>query len=189
MASKKPNNNKTDNGQEKEEEKELPHYPFLRPCHLLTIIGIILLSYLSCQKFQIQSELAFEIQRLNNTPLADKNILFFNRVPKVGSQTIMNLLKVLGKRNGFEHYVDSEEVKNKAGEITVLAEAGRRRYADMFLANFTEPSAYNKHMCFVNFRELGKQYYQPLYINFVREPVQRVLSWYCLLYTSPSPRD
>lgn len=41
---------------------------------------------------------------LNNTARAGIDILFFNRVPKVGSQTFMELLRRLAIRNQFGTY-------------------------------------------------------------------------------------
>ena len=43
---------------------------------------------------------------LNNTRLAKKEVLFFNRVPKVGSQTTMELLKALSIKNNFKYHKD-----------------------------------------------------------------------------------
>jgi len=42
-----------------------------------------------------------DIDALNNTKRADREVLFFNRVPKVGSQTFMELLRRLSMRNAF----------------------------------------------------------------------------------------
>jgi hypothetical protein len=44
---------------------------------------------------------------LNNTRQADNEIIFFNRVPKVGSQTFMELLRRLSVRNNFRFHRDS----------------------------------------------------------------------------------
>jgi len=44
---------------------------------------------------------------LNNTHRADNQIVFFNRVPKVGSQTFMELLRRLSLRNNFKFHRDS----------------------------------------------------------------------------------
>lgn len=38
-----------------------------------------------------------------------KETLFFNRVPKVGSQTLMDLIIKLSKRNGFEVHRDGTQ--------------------------------------------------------------------------------
>lgn len=43
---------------------------------------------------------------LNNTRKADKQILVFNRVPKVGGQTVMKLLIKLAERNNFVFHRD-----------------------------------------------------------------------------------
>ncbi|KAL1451079.1 hypothetical protein WDU94_003373 [Cyamophila willieti] len=43
---------------------------------------------------------------LNNTARARHEVLFFNRVPKVGSQTFMELMRHLSARNGFGFHRD-----------------------------------------------------------------------------------
>lgn len=44
---------------------------------------------------------------LNNTRRAENQIVVFNRVPKVGSQTFMELLRRLAIRNNFKFHRDS----------------------------------------------------------------------------------
>ena len=44
------------------------------------------------------------------------------------------------------------------------------------LENQTYPLSYCKHLNFLNFEEFGKQ--NPIYINMVRHPVERVISWF-----------
>ena len=46
---------------------------------------------------------------MNNTVKAKNEILFFNRVPKVGSQTIMELLKQLSVRNSYHYHKDKTQ--------------------------------------------------------------------------------
>lgn len=43
---------------------------------------------------------------LNNTRKSLKDMMFFNRVPKVGSQTFMELLRRLSMVHKFEFYRD-----------------------------------------------------------------------------------
>ena len=50
---------------------------------------------------------------LNNTRKAKKEILFFNRVPKVGSQTTMELMKSLSNRNKFQYQKDGVQKMEK----------------------------------------------------------------------------
>lgn len=51
--------------------------------------------------FQYEEADLLDVDGLNNTKRADRLVLFFNRVPKVGSQTFMELLRRLSMRNGF----------------------------------------------------------------------------------------
>ena len=51
--------------------------------------------------FQYKETEVLDVEALNNTRRADRSVLFFNRVPKVGSQTFMELLRRLSMRNGF----------------------------------------------------------------------------------------
>jgi hypothetical protein len=65
------------------------------PSNLLTIICVLLIGHYTFERLRLSTELAFEATALNNTGRGEKEVLFFNRVPKVGSQTIMDLLKHL----------------------------------------------------------------------------------------------
>ena len=44
------------------------------------------------------------------------------------------------------------------------------------LDNHTYPLSYCKHVNFLNFEEFGRK--NPIYINMVRHPVERIISWY-----------
>ena len=44
------------------------------------------------------------------------------------------------------------------------------------LENHTYPMSYVKHLNFLNFEEFDRK--NPIYINMVRHPVERVISWY-----------
>ena len=71
---------------------------------------------------------------LNNTRKAKKDILFFNRVPKVGSQTTMELMKSLSIKNNFHYHKDrtqkvetikltkNEEVRRSFGKSFIIYE-------------------------------------------------------------------
>lgn len=112
-----------------------------------------------------------DIIALNNTKRAKRNVLFFNRVPKVGSQTFMELLRRLGTRNGFLFNKD----RVQRVETIRLARIEQLQLATM-VSNFLEPSVYVKHVCFTNFSEFNLP--EPIYVNMVRDPVERVISWY-----------
>ncbi|XP_033212740.1 heparan sulfate 2-O-sulfotransferase pipe [Belonocnema kinseyi] len=112
-----------------------------------------------------------DIDALNNTRRAKKDVLFFNRVPKVGSQTFMELLRRLSMRNGFLFNKD----RVQRVETIRLAPIEQLQLATM-VSSFVEPSVYVKHVCFTNFTEFNLP--EPIYVNMVRDPVERVISWY-----------
>lgn len=112
-----------------------------------------------------------DIDALNNTKKADRLVLFFNRVPKVGSQTFMELLRRLSMRNGFSFNRD----RVQRVETIRLAPIEQLQLATM-VSSYAEPSVYVKHVCFTNFTKFNLP--EPIYINVVRDPVERVISWY-----------
>merc|ERR1712001_587479 len=108
---------------------------------------------------------------LNNTRKAKKDILFFNRVPKVGSQTTMEPLKSLSIKNKFHYHKDRTQ-KVETIKLTMSEE----KWLSNLLDFFNPPSVYVKHVCFVNFTQFDMD--TPIYVNLVRDPVERVISWY-----------
>ncbi|XP_050675212.1 heparan sulfate 2-O-sulfotransferase pipe isoform X2 [Leptidea sinapis] len=108
---------------------------------------------------------------LNNTARADVELLFFNRVPKVGSQTFMELLRRLAIRNQFGFHRDAVQ----RVETIRLAPADQQILVSVVSAH-PPPASYIKHVCYTNFTRFG--YPSPIYVNVVRDPVERVISWY-----------
>ena len=83
---------------------------------------------------------------LNNTKLAGSEIIFFNRVPKVGSQTFMELLRRLSIRNSFHFHRDAVQ----RVETIRLAVSQQHELASM-VSRLSTPSVYVKHVCYTNF--------------------------------------
>jgi len=108
---------------------------------------------------------------LNNTRKAKKEILFFNRVPKVGSQTTMELLKQLSVKNNFHYHKDKTQ---KVEQIKLPY--SKEKMLSKLVSGFEAPSVYAKHVCFSNFSKFDLD--MPIYVNMVRDPVERVISWY-----------
>jgi len=108
---------------------------------------------------------------LNNTRKAVKETLFFNRVPKVGSQTTMELLKSLSVKNNFHYHKDRTQKVE-----TIKLSSREEKWLSNLLDFFSPPSVYVKHVCFVNFTKYGLP--MPIYVNMVRDPIERVISWY-----------
>ena len=84
----------------------------------------------------------------NNTVKAKKEVLFFNRVPKVGSQTTMELLKSLAKRNNFAYHKDRTQKVE-----TIKLTYNEEKWLANMVNYFEPPSVYVKHVCFVNFTQ------------------------------------
>ncbi|XP_054286371.1 heparan sulfate 2-O-sulfotransferase pipe-like isoform X2 [Macrosteles quadrilineatus] len=114
---------------------------------------------------------SLDVSELNNTAKARKQLVFFNRVPKVGSQTFMELLRHLAIRNNFAFHRDHIQ----RVETIRLAPTEQLGLATM-IDQYSTPSVYVKHICFLNFTHFGLP--QPIYVNLVRDPVERVISWY-----------
>jgi len=112
-----------------------------------------------------------DAKELNNTRKAAKDTLFFNRVPKVGSQTTMELLKSLSIKNNFHYHKDRTQ-KVETIKLTYSEE----KWLSNLLDFFSPPSVYVKHVCFVDFTQFNLS--MPIYVNMVRDPVERVISWY-----------
>lgn len=112
-----------------------------------------------------------EPSQLNNTRKARQEILFFNRVPKVGSQTFMELLRRLSIANEFGFHQDHVQ----RVETVRMAPDDQAAMASM-VSSYEAPSVYIKHVCFTNFSEFDLP--EPIHVNIVRDPVERVISWY-----------
>lgn len=130
---------------------------------------------------------------LNNTKNAGIELVFFNRVPKVGSQTFMELLRRLSQRNHFHFHRDAVQ----RIETIRLGQLQQRELTEM-IAELPTPSVYVKHVCHTNFTRLVLYHYfvslnhciivlyhyfrfglpSPIYVNIVRDPIERVISWY-----------
>ncbi|XP_055843997.1 heparan sulfate 2-O-sulfotransferase pipe isoform X2 [Episyrphus balteatus] len=106
--------------------------------------------------------------KLNNTKNSHPGIVFFNRVAKVGSEAMMELIQILKKFNDFEfHPASGTSMNLKLPAIQEHVET---------MTQLNEESIYMKHIGFINFTQFDLQ--QPIYMNLVRDPVERVISWF-----------
>jgi len=58
----------------------------------------------------------------------------------------------------------------------LLSHCQFQKWLSNLLDFFNPPSVYVKHVCFVNFTQFDLD--MPIYVNMVRDPVERVISWY-----------
>lgn len=89
---------------------------------------------------------------LNNTRKAINEIVFFNRVPKVGSQTFMELLKRLAMENEYEFHRDAMQRVE-----TIRLNVRQQHDLASVVASLPTPSVYVKHVCFTNFTKYASK--------------------------------
>lgn len=110
-------------------------------------------------------------ERLNNTRKAEIDVIFFNRCAKVGSES---LLELFNKLEGFNNLVIEREGLHRPTKRQL------KKYEQIQLAEtiseFADGSVYIEHVNWLDFEKFDLP--KPIYINLVRDPVERVISWY-----------
>ncbi|KAK7065483.1 hypothetical protein SK128_007193 [Halocaridina rubra] len=118
-----------------------------------------------------------EIRRLNggdsfndmNFTSQDTNIVFYNRVPKCGSTTFEEIIRILAKKNHFLHYHShlynqrsiSKEAQLNIQDVLRETTAG-------------QPLLYDRHLYYFNATNLAKK--EVTWINIIRDPTERFIS-------------
>lgn len=102
-------------------------------------------------------------------------LLLYNRVPKTGSTSFMNVVYSLTQKNHFS-----------AAYVNVSSKSHRWLFQDQFrfAKNLThwksrQPGVFHGHFPFLSFIPMGLP--QPIYINIVRDPLERLVSHYYFL--------
>ncbi|XP_050742005.1 heparan sulfate 2-O-sulfotransferase pipe isoform X8 [Drosophila biarmipes] len=112
-----------------------------------------------------------DASQLNNTPKAERDFIFYNRLEKTGSQSMTRLLKHLGDLHGFSTF---RNIVRPSRPMTDSDEDERDLVDQLF--ELGEYGAYVEHANWVNFTKHGSP--RPIYMNMIRDPIQKVISAY-----------
>ncbi|XP_034945217.1 heparin sulfate O-sulfotransferase [Chelonus insularis] len=109
-------------------------------------------------------------------PYYDDILMIYNRVPKTGSTSFVGVVYELCKQNKF--HALHINVSNNMHTLTLSNQI-------QFVNNITQwdgmkPAFYHGHMAFINFHKFGVKQI-PLYINLLRKPLDRFVSYYYFL--------
>ncbi|XP_071549761.1 uronyl 2-sulfotransferase homolog pip-like isoform X2 [Panulirus ornatus] len=113
----------------------------------------------------------------------NSTVLFFNRVPKTGSEMLVLLLQWLQGQNTFRHFRLKNSVRRYLSndeQMDLVAQVKEK------IHEATEPRvSFDRHVYFTNFTSMGIK--MPLYLNLVRDPVEKVASRFYYARATPRP--
>ncbi|KAJ9587280.1 hypothetical protein L9F63_019194 [Diploptera punctata] len=125
-----------------------------------------------------------ELRHSLTVPELSDHVLFFNRVPKSGSEMLVLLLQWLQGKNGFRHVRLGGSNVRKLNRIQQeeLVEEVTQRVRDEAV-----PVSFDRHVYFVNFTQFDRQ--SPTFINLVRDPIDKAASRFYYARATPNPRN
>ncbi|XP_061708114.1 heparin sulfate O-sulfotransferase [Cydia pomonella] len=103
-------------------------------------------------------------------------VVIYNRVPKTGSTSFVGVAYDLCKKNHFKvlHI-------NITANMHVMSLNNQYKFAQNVTKwQEVKPALYHGHMAFLNFERLGTTS-RPVYINLIRRPLDRLVSYYYFL--------
>ncbi|KAG7260481.1 hypothetical protein CRUP_026391 [Coryphaenoides rupestris] len=115
-------------------------------------------------------------QAASSLSQADDVVVIYNRVPKTASTSFTNIAYDLCGKNRF-HVLHINTSKNNP----VLSLQDQVRFVNN-VTSWTEmkPAFYHGHVAYLDFSKYGVQG-KPTYINVVRDPIERLVSYYYFL--------
>ncbi|XP_011506451.1 PREDICTED: heparin sulfate O-sulfotransferase-like [Ceratosolen solmsi marchali] len=106
----------------------------------------------------------------------DNYVVIYNRVPKTGSTSFVGVVYDLCKKN--KYHTLHINITNNMHTLTLPNQI-------QFIRNISQwdsikPAFYHGHMAFLDFKKFGLDI-SPLYINLLRKPLDRFISYYYFL--------
>lgn len=113
-----------------------------------------------------------QFQNNNKVLPEDDLIVVYNRVPKTGSTSFIGVAYDLCKKSKF-HVLHVNITANN----NVLSLNNQRSFVQNVTHwNFMRPGIYHGHFAYLDFSQFGVA--KPLYINLLRKPLDRFISYY-----------
>jgi len=116
-----------------------------------------------------------QIESLQSKPEHSQSLVIYNRVPKTGSTSLMNVLYELYSKNSFRvvqlHVTQFKHLLTVSDQIT---------FAKNMSGWDSTPTVYHGHFAYFDPRRVGVDL-SPVYINLVRKPLDRLVSHYYFL--------
>nr|SVE70499.1 EOG090X088H [Daphnia similis]SVE71123.1 EOG090X088H [Daphnia similis]SVE71754.1 EOG090X088H [Daphnia similis]SVE72382.1 EOG090X088H [Daphnia similis] len=112
---------------------------------------------------------------LSNSFLSQNITVFYNRVPKTGSTSFVGLAYDLCSKNKFK--VLHVNVSKNAHTMSLPDQLRFARNLSHW--DLKQPSFYHGHIAYLDFSKFGSS--SPLFINLIRQPLDRMVSYYYFL--------
>ncbi|XP_018020440.1 heparan sulfate 2-O-sulfotransferase pipe-like isoform X3 [Hyalella azteca] len=126
---------------------------------------------------------SFDWSQPREKPDLDKEILFFNRIPKTGSEMFVLLMTWLQRRNSFTHLRLRSNDRNLTPDqqLSLVSEMKTRMQA----AAPAQRVSFDRHLHFTDFAALGVP--RVSYFSMVREPIEKLTSRFYYARATPRP--
>ena len=97
--------------------------------------------------------------------------IVYNRVPKTGSRVVEELLSSMSKRHHYTYIQSNSYLDFKPSEIKLQEQISQ-------LQAKKAPWLFDRHIYFFHFPNENSTTEAPLYVNIIRDPIDRCISWY-----------
>lgn len=109
-----------------------------------------------------------------NLNVIDQKLVIYNRIPKTGSTSLINLVyELLGET--IDVHVIHLNISNGGYHLDRFSQAGLAHNLTNWIT--MQPLLFHGHFAYFNFEQYGSLF-EPVYINMIRDPLDRFVSYY-----------
>lgn len=144
--------------------------------YYLILVSFIFLCYVSLRyerRKEVSSRVETDLSRINTLTSAptDKRSLFYVRIPKCGSRSLIHVAKYISKSKrayDMNAFITNEPTPHLQRDVL-------QKFVTSF-ANQRRPTFVERHLHFINFEEFNVA--QPFVISMIRDPIEQFASFY-----------